>query len=104
MRLPHRDSSLAKGLVAVIFHRPGLWFWYRVEVNEGVRGWNKIALGLVVVAMVAAALSAPKGFRLPATLAVWLVGHLVWGIYLAIVVTDDECQTLEQHLLKERDN
>jgi len=87
MRLPDRVRSARWGraLVAIILHRPGLWLLYRVKVSETIRKRNRIAAFAVTLGMAATAVFAPKECRFFTVFAVWAVGHLVWGIYLAAV-------------------
>jgi hypothetical protein len=74
-----------RALVAIVFHRPGLWLFYGIRAPAIVRRRNKAAICIVVPALAVTALIAPPGSRITALLVVWAVGHLLWGVYLACV-------------------
>jgi hypothetical protein len=80
------SALFTKILIAVLLHRPGLWLLCGVKVSARVRQRNKIAVLAVVLAMIAAASSVPTSHRLFAALLVFVVGHLLWGTYLAFTV------------------
>src|ERR1700688_147040 len=89
VRRPEREclSVFAKALVAIMFHRPGLWLLCGVRVSAAVRRRNIVVVFVVVAIMAATELRVSKEHRLVTVLAVWGAGHLLWGLYLAMAVT-----------------
>jgi hypothetical protein len=83
-----------------MLHRPGLWVFYGIRAPAPVRKRNKIVILFTVLMVVGTSLSAPRGSRLMAFLAVWGVGHLLWGVYLAFTVRNQNlpqwCRDTEQ--------
>jgi hypothetical protein len=69
-------------LVALVAHAPGLWLFYREPLPTALRRPNLIAVGLTLIAMAVAALTAPAGARALPVLGLWAAGHFAWGAYL----------------------
>jgi hypothetical protein len=77
---------MLRALIAIALHRPGLWLFYGIKAPAPVRRKNKVALVASALVMLGAGLSAPPGWRLTAVLIVWALGHLLWGVYLALAI------------------
>ena len=84
----HRASTRPAGAtwVALGFHAPGLWWWYRRRLGPRTRQHNVVAIGLTVAAMVLAGLVTRDAVVVAAT---WALGHLAWGAWLAVRVRRD---------------
>jgi hypothetical protein len=77
---------LIRAIVAVVFHRPGLWLFYGIRVPVHVQRMNRVAIAAVMLAMAGSAIFVRPQLRVMAVLIAWALGHILWGFYLAFVV------------------
>ncbi len=75
---------MVRRILAFFGHAPALWLFYRETIPVPLRKPNAIAVALTLAAMAAAYALAPDGSRGVATLAAWVIGHFVWGTFLAV--------------------
>ncbi len=69
--------------VAVCFHLPGLWLFYRERAEPALLRTNVVAVVATLAAMGLGAALSPPAHRLLAALLLFGVGHFAWGFYLA---------------------
>jgi hypothetical protein len=72
---------MMRRLVAWLGHAPGLWLAYREPIPRELRGANVAAVVATLIAIGVVAANVDDGwlrFAVP-----WLVGHVLWGAYLA---------------------
>lgn len=73
------DGGVAVVVTAFLFHAPGLWVVYRRRLGAGTTRRNAMAAGLTLAAM-AAGYAWGGGGR---AAAIWAIGHIAWGAWLA---------------------
>lgn len=69
--------------VAFAGHAPGLWLLYREPIPKPLRVPNAIAAGATLFAMGLGGVLGGEA-RWTWVGALWLAGHVLWGLYLAI--------------------
>jgi bacteriorhodopsin len=73
---------MVRRLVALIGHVPGLWLVYREALPPELRRTNLIAVAATLIGVLAVVgLADEVGWG--DVVFPWLVGHLLWGAYLA---------------------
>jgi hypothetical protein len=77
------QESRRRRLVAFFGHAPALWLIYREPLPRRLRLMNVVAAAATSGLVVAAYQIAAPPWRVPGALAVWLIGHFAWGLYLA---------------------
>ena len=73
---------MLRRLVALIGHVPGLWLLYRETLPRELRLANLVAVVATLVAVLVVVWRADVVSGLDVVVP-WLVGHFVWGAYLA---------------------
>src|ERR1051326_6142989 len=68
---------LLRVIVAVVFHRRGLWLFYAIKVPARVRRRNRVAIVVVMLAAVCSATLVRPELRVRAVLATWALGHIL---------------------------
>ncbi len=76
---------IARRWVAFLFHAPGLWLFFRFELSRALQRQNAVAASSTLLAMGAAWFA--RG--LPAMALTWAVGHVLWGAWLAAMISAD---------------
>ena len=71
-------------LVAFLFHAPGLRLFYGEHLPTALGRANGVAVLATVAAIVGAYLFLPTDTRIAGAFLVWLIGHFIWGTYLAM--------------------
>lgn len=79
MRRAEGDRGVELLATAFFFHAPGLWVFFRRRVGAGTARRNALAAGLTLAAM-AAGYARGGGWT---AAALWGIGHVVWGLWLA---------------------
>jgi hypothetical protein len=76
-------QDTTRTLIAFAGHAPALWLFYRETIPRGLWAANGVAVGLTLLAMLAAGLTADRDGTVAAVGVTWLICHVIWGAFLA---------------------
>ena len=81
--------SMAKRVAIALSHAPGLWLCYRQVLTRRLIVQNIVHVSATIAACVITWQLAPHWSY---TFAVWVIGHMVWGCYLAAHLEEVEAK------------